>query len=266
MDYACERTPYLREVDTNAYLPQVSRDAKEMIAIHAVNDKELEEFWRLLNDLYYNRFICSADADGLSRYEKLLGITKKGDLSERRRRVHYEWNKQVVYTDRSLRQMMTDLLGKSGFSMRVVYDEYTVRFEINVNNASGVSQRFVYDELRRIIPANMWIEFGIYWESALVLETSYTQYLYRYVLCGERKCGTIPWYQTRGVTYPLSLVVDIKDREMRQMALLASDRTILNKATIYPKNHVSKEIILNDKTPWDATDKDYPVLESGQYR
>lgn len=265
MEYTCERIPYLRDVRTNEYLPQVVRDAKEMIDIHAVNDKELEAFWKILNDIYYNRFICSADEVGLSRYENLLGIAANGTLEERRRRVHYEWNKQIVYTDRSVRQMMTDLLGTNGFFMTIIYDEYLVRFEVNAAAGRKTNRRFVEDELRRIVPANMGIQMGIYWESALIYETSYQKWKYRYILCGERNCGVIPWYGTRGVIYEIGLTIGIRDQVMCQLVRHAADDYILNRQHINPRTEVDTEIILDDLTPWQNENGEYPIIESGQY-
>lgn len=260
------RVDNLRFPKTNSYLPRVIGDAKEVIAINEVNDNELASFWAYLNQIYYNRFICSADEEGLKRYERLLGIEASGDLEQRRRRVHYEWNKQLVYTDRSIRQLMTTLLGEDGFFMAIVYDKYTVRFEVRISKRAGVSPAYIKKELRAMIPANMWIDFGVYVEARLILETSFDQYMYRYVLSGERETGTIPWYLSRGIQYGVGIVVAIKDEELRNAFMMASDNTYLNRQTLNPYIDVDAEIIINDDVPYEALDRDFPVLESAQYK
>lgn len=263
-DITCKRIPYTREVRTNEYLPQVIGDAKEMIAINAVNDVELERIWKILNDAYYNRFICSADSEGLRRYEDIIGIPSEGSLEERRRKVHYEWNKQTVYTDRTLRSLMNDLLGSGGYFLEIFYDQYIVDFEVRIAPGS-VSPDYVKKEIRRIIPANLGIKFGVYVETALIFETSYKQAKWRYILTGERNCGVIPWYNAKGVQFIEGVVIGIKDEVFRNEFLRASEEAFLNKQRLNPRTLVDTEIVIDNEVPF-KNDKHYPVLESGSYR
>lgn len=105
---------------------------------------------------FFDRFILTATSDGLSRYEKILGIKPgKKTLDERRREVFFLWNKQIRYTDRSMRAMLDVLLGKTNYRMNLYYNEYgfeiTVFCEGEVNFDLGDLQK----KVRRIIPANL---------------------------------------------------------------------------------------------------------------
>lgn len=180
----------IRDVKLNDYLPQVVGDAKEIKEMNRVEDFEFGILWGKAEKLYFNRWILSADDDGIKRYEKLLGLKPVGDLEERRKKVFYEWNKQVKYTDRSLRKMMADLLGEDGFSMVINYSKYTVDFEVVVNKELNGYE--IYKELREIIPANMGIHFSYGLYEDIILETRYGKATFTKVLCKEKLCGCNP--------------------------------------------------------------------------
>lgn len=155
-----KRIEYLRDVDTNSYLPQVIGDADEVKRTNLAQDIELKKLWAMVNKQFYNRFILTADDEGLERYIKLLGQDITGTTEEKRRKVHYEWNKNIIYTDRSVRGILNDLLGEEAYDMDIEYGKYTVNFKI-ILNYTDVSPDYVYKELRLMVPANMWIKFTV---------------------------------------------------------------------------------------------------------
>lgn len=141
---------------------------------------------------FFDRIILTATGDGLSRYEKILGIDPgKKTLDERRREVFFLWNKQIRYTDRSMRAMLDVLLGKTNYRMKLIYNEYELEVELLINNK--FKDYGIYKELREIIPANLGISIKYGFVSSLVLRTQYGDYVNPQYLCGEEKCGDIPW-------------------------------------------------------------------------
>ena len=148
--------------------------------------------YRLLKT-FCDRFILTATSDGLSRYEKILGIDPgKKSLDERRREVFFLWNKQIRYTDRSMRAMLDVLLGKSNYRMFLYYNEYGIEIEVFVGK-SYKADGSLYKIVRQIIPANLDISIKYGFVSGLVLKTQYGDYTYPPYLCGEELCGDIPW-------------------------------------------------------------------------
>ena len=142
---------------------------------------------------FFDRFILTATGDGLARYEKILGIDPgKKSLDERRREVFFLWNKQIRYTDRSMRAMLDVLLGKSNYRMFLYYNEYGIEIEVFVGK-SYKADGSLYKIVRQIIPANLDISIKYGFVSGLVLKTQYGDYTYPPYLCGEELCGDIPW-------------------------------------------------------------------------
>ena len=68
------------------YLPYVIRDYAEFQGIMGSEQPEIEKAWNTTDDLLDNQFIPTAGNMGLSRWEKILGITPKGtdSLEDRR--------------------------------------------------------------------------------------------------------------------------------------------------------------------------------------
>ena len=60
------------------YLPYVIRDYAEFQGIMGSEQPEIEKAWNTTDDLLDNQFIPTAGNMGLSRWEKILGITPKG--------------------------------------------------------------------------------------------------------------------------------------------------------------------------------------------
>lgn len=60
------------------YLPYVVRDYAEFQGITGAEQPEFENAWAAVDDLLNNQFIKTAGNLGLSRWEKILGITPKG--------------------------------------------------------------------------------------------------------------------------------------------------------------------------------------------
>lgn len=71
------------------YLPYVVRDYPEFQGITGSEQPEFERAWGSADDLLNNQFISTAGSMGLSRWEKILGITPKGTdtLEDRRFRI-----------------------------------------------------------------------------------------------------------------------------------------------------------------------------------
>lgn len=82
------------------YLPYVVRDYAEFQGIAGAEQPEFENAWAAVDDLLNNQFITTAGNLGLSRWEKILGITPKGTdtLDDRRFRVLTRLNEELPYT------------------------------------------------------------------------------------------------------------------------------------------------------------------------
>ena len=95
------------------YLPYVIRDYAEFQGIMGSEQPEIEKAWNTTDDLLDNQFIPTAGNMGLSRREKILGITPKGtdSLEDRRFRILTRINEELPYTLPQLRNILETLCG-----------------------------------------------------------------------------------------------------------------------------------------------------------
>ena len=108
------------------YLPYVVRDYAEFQGITGAEQPEFENAWAAVDDLLNNQFIKTAGNLGLSRWEKILGITPKGTdtLDDRRFRVLTRLNEELPYTLPQLRVILESLCGAGNYSADVA--DYTL--------------------------------------------------------------------------------------------------------------------------------------------
>lgn len=209
MDFSGKKIQLKRNVDLAKY-NDYETEAKS-IDWRVRCDSENLDFdiinYRILKT-FFDRFILTATGDGLSRYEKILGIKpSKKTLDERRREVFFLWNKQIRYTDRSMRAMLDVLLGKTNYRMNLYYHEYG--FEIEVFAKKGYQDDgSLYKIVRQIIPANLDISVKYGFAGEMDLITRYGTYNYPAFLCGEHPCGDIPYVYAEA--QPLSSVMRIE--------------------------------------------------------
>lgn len=137
------------------YLPYVVRDYPEFQGITGSEQPEFERAWASADDLLNNQFISTAGSMGLSRWEKILGITPKGTdtLEDRRFRIMTRINEDLPYTVPQLRNILETLCGAGNYSAEVVEGTYQLIVKIGLaakNNFSDVEAL-----LDRVVPQNM---------------------------------------------------------------------------------------------------------------
>lgn len=192
-------------------------------------DSEDTEFdivsYRLLKT-FYDRFILTATSDGLNRYEKILGIDAgEKSLEERRREVFFLWNKQIRYTDRSMRAMLDVLLGPGNYEMTLLYNEYGIMIEILVNKSLNLDE--FYEMLRKdILPANLDIELRIKIVDTLVIKDKTNVYTCPFYPVGYfHQCGTIFKHQYTGTRVKTGIKLPNKSNVREQRTWITNEPT-----------------------------------------
>ena len=137
------------------YLPYVVRDYAEFKGISEAEQPEFESAWGSSGDLLNNQFISTAGNLGLSRWEKILGITPKGTdtLEDRRFRILTRLNEELPYTLSQLRNILETLCGSGNYSAEVMEGTYQLIVKIGLaakNNFSDVESL-----LDRVVPQNL---------------------------------------------------------------------------------------------------------------
>lgn len=137
------------------YLPYVVRDYAEFQGITGAEQPEFENAWAAVDDLLNNQFITTAGNLGLSRWEKILGITPKGTdtLDDRRFRVLTRLNEELPYTLPQLRVILGTLCGAGNYSAEV--EEGTYQLVVKIGLAAKNNFSDVASLLDRVVPENM---------------------------------------------------------------------------------------------------------------
>lgn len=146
-----------------SYLPHVVRDYPEYQGITGSEQTEFERAWASADDLLNNQFITTAGSVGLSRWEKILGITPKGTdtLEDRRFRVMTRINEETPYTIPKLRNILETICGAGNYSAEVMEGTYQLVVKIGLEAKSNFSD--VEALLDRVIPQNMIVNlFQLY--------------------------------------------------------------------------------------------------------
>ena len=174
----------LRKIDLNMYLPQVIGDAKEIKAIMDTENIEFNKVWQVMERIHNNQFILTADEETLSWYEKVLLITPSGDLEKRRKKVLVEWNRKVLYTDRTLREILDELIEKHKYKMAINYNEYDFEFKLHFEDGD-MDEYELYDMLRQIIPANLTISMEVVFYKKITITSYYADFIFPFPISGD---------------------------------------------------------------------------------
>lgn len=167
-----------READLVGYLPPYLKEYKELAQTLSVQDNELESIWAETDRLLGNAFIDTADAEGLSMFEKLLDVDTYGTVEERRFRCKAKWNENKSYTQRWLREQLDILCGMDGYVMEVVPEQYFIHIKVAL--VSKNNEQTVRDMMRRILPENMGYKVSLIYNKHRVLGAFTHRELSRY--------------------------------------------------------------------------------------
>lgn len=145
-------------VELIKYLPQWVAEYKEMQSITSVEDPEFNLFWEMLRKSINNQFITTCDEQGIGKFEKMLKLYPyEGDTLEMRiARVLVEWNAQLPYTLRSLKQMLDVLCGLNNYRIKLRNNEYVLEIDTFFYDPKMLTQ--LNKLLMKVLPANLVYE------------------------------------------------------------------------------------------------------------
>ena len=140
----------VRDVDLIKYLPLFVAEYEEIQEITESENPEFRLAIKKVSQAKENQFIISADEEGISRFERLLGIRPKeqASLEDRRKEILARWNDVSVYTYKGLILRLNQLLGVGNYEIYPRFDDYEL--ELEYRNKAGFESY-----IREIIPANI---------------------------------------------------------------------------------------------------------------
>ncbi|MEH7392387.1 putative phage tail protein [Bacillus sp. JJ1474] len=144
-----------REVNVLSYLPPILHEIKELIIISNAENPVLEALWQEIENTLNNKFVISANEDGIGRYEKMLklNVPATDTLETRRFRILTRYQEQAPYTNQVLKQLLDSLLGAGQYELKrdVAAKTLSVKIELSVKGQFDA----VVVMLERITPQNM---------------------------------------------------------------------------------------------------------------
>lgn len=113
-------------------LPNYFRKVKDFIALLETESIELWDLDDLVNRVYDNFFIQTADTETIKYHESLFGIVAQPDesLSFRRARVINRYNNRVPFTIATLKEKLNLLIGFGNWELYLDYQSYDIYIKI----------------------------------------------------------------------------------------------------------------------------------------
>lgn len=144
------------------YIPPFLREIREYKAIfNNAEQPEITSIWKAINDVSNDQFILDATENGVSRWEKILGIIPKATLTldERKFTILTKINEQLPFTITTLKEQLKTLCGEDGYSLNLDNNNYNLNVKIALTAKNNFED--VKALLKRIVPANLLISVSL---------------------------------------------------------------------------------------------------------
>lgn len=139
--------------DIIKYMPFVLADIEEFGQITSAQNPEFDRNYNFQEKWLRNRFVKSADEDGIKLFEELLKLkpVATDTLEDRRVRVIAKLNERLPYTEIRLKRMLAAICGWDGYELKLEDLVLTVYLAMQSNSQTLT----IYDLLNRIVPMNV---------------------------------------------------------------------------------------------------------------
>lgn len=144
------------------YLPNSEKTFKEFDAIMTdAEDPEMSLVWGASEDVMNDQFIQDATENGVSRWEKIIGIIPKATetLDARKFTILLKNNEQPPFTITALKKQLETLCGEGEYE--VIRDVASKTLSVRVALTAKSNFNDVEELLERVVPANMVIDLSL---------------------------------------------------------------------------------------------------------
>ena len=138
------------------WIPKI-QDIREFKYISTAEQPEIDILKGMVDGFFEEIIVETATNNGLSRYEKMLGLPKKIEREERVSTILLNLTNKFPITEKYLRKILLNLLGEGNFEMNV--SNYQMDLKV-VSTKEHLLDMF-RSELRRKIPANIALKVNI---------------------------------------------------------------------------------------------------------
>ena len=145
-------------VDLLRKLPVYHRRIYEFQQIAGAQEPELQLLLMALDAVLDDWFVYTATEKGISRMEKIAGITLDAsvDLETRRYKLLAKMTEKIPYTDETLEQRLGALAGEGNYSIVRDYLQYRIQINTTVTDRGSFDE--ICNSLVKMIPCNLILE------------------------------------------------------------------------------------------------------------
>lgn len=149
----------IREVNLIQYLPTYMQEYKEPVEALRAENPEFTLEWEATDKVFKNRFISTADEDGIMHYERMLNIhpTANDTLESRRTRVQTKWFNKIPYTYRAFLTRLALLCGDHDFTIERNFETgYYLYLQVNLTKPGQVDD--LDSIIKTMFPENIIVD------------------------------------------------------------------------------------------------------------
>ncbi len=142
------------------YMPPFLAEVREFNEIFNVEDIELENLKEQINNILQEVIVKTAEDYGLTKYEKIYGITNVAETIEARRMtILLKMNNRTAYTYKWLINTLNEAIGEENYKITTDFKNYKMNIEIALNYTEAAE--ILKKDLVKQIPANIELNYRL---------------------------------------------------------------------------------------------------------
>lgn len=142
------------------YMPPFLAEVREFNEIFNVEDIELENLKEQINNILQEVIVKTAEDYGLTKYEKIYGITNVAETIEARRMtILLKMNNRTAYTYKWLINTLNEAIGEENYKITTDFKNYKMNIEIALNYTEAAE--ILKKDLVKQMPANIELDYRL---------------------------------------------------------------------------------------------------------
>lgn len=142
------------------YMPPFLSEVREFNEIFNVEDIELENLRDQINNILQEVIVKTAEDYGLTKYEKIYGITNVAETVEARRMtILLKMNNRTAYTYKWLINTLNEAIGEENYKITTDFKKYKMNIEIALNYTEAAE--ILKKDLVKQMPANIELDYRL---------------------------------------------------------------------------------------------------------
>lgn len=142
------------------YMPPFLKEVREFKEIFGAEDIQIEKLNNQINSMLREVIVKTAEDYGLTKYEKIYGITRPAEtLEARRMAILLKMNNRVAYTYKWLIQTLNEAIGAENYKITTDFNNYKMNIEIALNYTE--TAELLKNDLVKQMPANIELDYRL---------------------------------------------------------------------------------------------------------